>query len=85
MFCCGLGFSVSLLIFCCVCYGTFCYQVSEHFFLPLCLFCFDLKFLLLVKWKSTKGHGEGMEVPNLFAEERKIGKRDKKEKIQRNL
>ena len=45
----------------------------------LAFFGFDpIKFLLLVKWESTRGSEE----PPLFADGRKIGEKSKKEEFQ---
>ena len=56
----------------------------KHFVIKsLSIFGFDpIKFLLLVKWESTRGSEE----PPLSADGRKIGEKSKKEEFQiRNL
>ena len=60
----------------------------EHFvikslsiFFPLYLYSLDHKFVFLVKWKRTRGPGGGVEAHQIFAEEKKIGEKDKKGKF----
>ena len=70
-FCCRFGIIVSLLIFSCVYYGTFCYQVCK-LPPPLCIYIFDfIKFLLLIKWESSRGPVGGRGGPQFLGEEKK--------------